>query len=180
MNNTNKIFWVILILIVLIVGVLSFYLNPAIFEKIWKKFPSSEQPKSEPQITVDQTKTVLDSKSTFFIPDSSTSTQVALGDLDKDISQFVIFGATPTSVSRDKFLDGTQGFTITYEINKNINESYNEFISFSNKNPFKVAYASVANLAAIITAESSKYRVKVMVEKVGDSTSKVLVHIQER
>ena len=176
-QDKSKVFWLTVVGVVLVAGVLSFYYTDFFGNKAKNK---SAELSNKSTTTMAQTKAILEDNVVFPEKELKSSTPVNEAELDREVSFFIPSGVTSLEANAESYKDGTNGWSLNYKMNKNLLETYQEIPRLSKTAPFEVSYASRANLASIISTESPKYRVKIVMGKEGENVTKVAVNIQEK
>lgn len=172
-NNKPKIFWLIIAFVILSAGVFSFISKDVFFGK--KKEIKEE--KTDPEFSVAQTKSVLDSKTDF--PDKVVKSKSVskISDIDQSLRVFVVSESENVEINKEIYTDGTSGWGISYVVNKDIINTQKILREVSTNRFFNVVISTRASVAFLINTKSDKYNVKISGEKIEENKTKVYIRV---
>jgi hypothetical protein len=171
---------VIVFVTLLLLGIIFYvFLYPSLF-----RLKDNSRQKYTP--TVISNKNMLESelkrKTSFSISEVDRSIESSIQELDKELFFVNDFSSTTKNINKELYNDGSSGWSIDFSLSNNLKDSYDQIvrkIEIYGKS-FKIIFAARADLSAVITAEDSKYKIKVTLEYLSSSSTKINVVIQKK
>lgn len=175
-KNIGGIFWIIVVFMILVVGIISFYYNDLFLAN---RVKDSENISNVKNYTTEQVKLALENQASFVGKNLENSSTASMSDLNRDLSIFVLVDSEGVNLKKEIYTDGSNGWSITYGVNKKMYDVYYELLKISKTAPYSVSFGSRADLASIIISESDKYYIKIISEQIKDDKSRVSINVIE-
>lgn len=176
--NNSKAFWLTLVFVVLLVGVLSFLgINPLNF--LSKKEEPKKQVENIETLSIDKDLVLLESKANFPKLEVKSSSSVKVSELPKEVLGLVLVDATFQNANKEVYTNGNGGWNVNYQHADNVMNAYNKVYSAVRDAGFQIDVASRTFSAAIVSGESARYVVKVTAQYVSDNESLIKVFVTE-
>ncbi len=172
-NNKSKKFWIILILIIVVIGIAVQYFSIGL-----KPIVTTSENIENTKLTVTQTVSNLESRVPFVEKEINSTSVVLLSEVGRELSFFIVDKADSVVVNKVAFKNGKNGFEFKYYLDMSLVDTFGVMRGAARTLPFVLSNAARANQAAIITSESDKYEVKVVMTKIEDNRTEVIVTIQ--
>ncbi len=177
-NNNSKTVWLTIIFVVVAFGVLSLLgTNPLSFLSK-KQEVKKEQPKVE-ELSIDKDIASLESRSKFPSVTVKSSVDSGVSSLSKDLAGIVLSGATSVVVKKETYTNGNGGWSMSYVYPENVMNAYNKLYTVVRDLGYKIDLGSRTFSAAIVSGESSKYKIKVISQYLDDKTAQVRITLLE-
>lgn len=172
-NKNSKIVWMVLILIIVVIGVAVNYLY-----KDGKTVVTTSENIGGRNPTVAQTVSVLESTVSFVNKEVNSTSIVLPSEVGRDLSFFISDKANSLEVKKILFKNGKNGYEFKYNLDMNLPDTFNVMRGIARTLPFVLSNATRANQASVITTESEKYEAKILLSKVDEVRTEVIVTIQ--
>lgn len=174
-NNNTKTVWIGLVLLVVVLGIFSFYFaGRSKQEEVVMDVLSEQKP------TLGQTLLALDDQVPFVYKQVKSSSDINLAEVNRDFSFFITSDAQSTLIKKLVFADGKGGFEFKYSLGTNLTNAYANMRKIAKTRPYVFVNGSRANEAAVITTDSDKYEVKILMEKIEENITNITVTIQSK
>lgn len=175
-NNSGKALWLTVVFAIIFLGLVSFFWgNP--FSLLNKKEAPRVVTTETKVVPVEQTVAMLNSRISFPTLEVKTSTASNVVALGKDLSVLILTDSTSQEIKKESYGSGSNGWYITYKYSDGFDNVYNKLYTAVRDGGFTITLSSRSVNAAIISGQSSKYRIKVMIESLGDKDSVVKINI---
>jgi hypothetical protein len=176
-SNNGKAVWLTIVFLVLAVGIWSFIGgNPLNF--LFKKEVSKVENNTE-TLSIDKDLALFEGRTKFPKLIVKSSAQANVSEFPKDLSTLILKEASSQNFNKETYTNGKVGWSISYQYADNVMNSYNEMYSVVRDAGFKIDLSSRTFSAAIVSGESTKYKIKVTSQYLDDKNSLVKISIVE-